>query len=128
MLHSLCYVSRSRIAADTIEMRDIADTAQSRNAAADVTGALYFDTKLFFQVLEGPEDAIRKIYESILRDPRHHEIKLLQDGPAHKRRFHGWSMKIVDSASLPTGAERPRYRALRAADQGPVETIIHTLR
>jgi hypothetical protein len=127
MLHSLCYVSRSRIGADAAEVGAIADVAQARNAAADVTGALYFDSKLFFQVLEGQKESVHAIYESILRDPRHFELRLLQDAPVHKRRFHGWSMKIVDRAGLPTGAERPRYSVLRAADQAPVDRAIEAL-
>ena len=47
----------------------------------------------FLQVLEGEADVIHNLYfEHIARDPRHHSLMLLADGPLRRRRFTDWRM------------------------------------
>ena len=49
----------------------------------------------FFQVLEGEEDAVHAIYETIKRDPRHSDIvKIIEEGIS-ERSFGDWSMGLM---------------------------------
>jgi hypothetical protein len=50
---------------------DIVRVADVRNAAEGVSGLLAYDAYGFYQVLEGPFDALTKLRASILRDQRH---------------------------------------------------------
>jgi len=52
----------------------------------------------FMQLLEGRERDVRKIYDRILQDERHHHVMLLTDGYEKKRSFEDWSMgfKTID--------------------------------
>ena len=128
MLFTLNYVSRSLIDATGPEMDAIKAVALSRNAASHVTGALYLDGSLFFQVLEGREADVRAIYDAIKADPRHRDVRLIASGPLRSRRFAGWSMKFVDRSALPEGAPRPRLGSFRAPEARTLSEIMEKIR
>jgi hypothetical protein len=128
MLVTLSYVSKALIHEDDPALNDILATAQRRNAAADVTGALYFDGSLFFQVLEGPDEAVQEIYAAIRRDPRHKEVRLLKLQDLLRRRFTDWSMKFVPAAALPPETPRVIHHALHRPDDLSVDAAIDALR
>lgn len=128
MLVTLSYVSRARGAVDDMVLRDIVAVSESRNTGADVTGALYFDGELFFQVLEGPESSVRDIFESIKRDPRHEGVKLLKIEDLPRRRFAGWRMKYTPKAALPPEGPRVIRHALRRPTGAAIDAAIEALR
>ena len=70
--------------------------ASSKNENASVTGILLFDGMHFFQLLEGPEQAISGIFATICKDPRHHNIVKLMHDYAPARRFGKVGMEIFD--------------------------------
>lgn len=94
MPYSLLYVSRTLLKFPTgnAEVEAIVAVSLVRNAGLDVTGALISTPAYFAQVLEGPQPAVAELMRSIMRDPRHTEIKLLTEGEVPERRFSGWSM------------------------------------
>ncbi len=114
-LHVLLYQSRAVRGFDAAALRDILETAVARNAGEDVTGLLVYGEMsmlpgipgLFVQWLEGPEAAVRRLFASIARDPRHTEIELLADGPsravsgADVRLFPAWAMAVKRLADVP---------------------------
>ncbi len=114
-LYVLLYQSRAARAIDAAALRDILETAVARNAKGDVTGLLVYGEMemlpgipgLFMQWLEGPEAAVRLLFDSIARDPRHTEIELLADGPAYvvtganARLFPSWAMAVKHLADVP---------------------------
>lgn len=78
------------------DLETILQVARERNAAAQVTGCLHHEDGLFFQWLEGPADSLRPIIESILRDTRHRDVTVLNEGPLDRRRFQDWRMRFSD--------------------------------
>lgn len=128
MLFTLNYVSRSLIDADGPEMDAIKAVALSRNAASRVTGALYLDGALFFQVLEGREADVRTIFDAIRADPRHRDVRLIASRALPARRFAGWSMKFVDRSALPEGAPRPRLGSFRTPEAKTLSEIMEKIR
>ena len=70
--------------------------ANIKNAEANVTGILLFNGTHFFQLLEGPDEQVRRIYQDIAQDPRHYNlVELLCDhGPT--RRFGNVGMELFD--------------------------------
>lgn len=83
---------------------------QSRdyNAKASITGMLLYKDGNFMQVLEGPERAVRDLYEKIRADPRHRGEVLLHEGDLRERRFPGWSMAYRD-LNAPAARDTPGY-------------------
>ena len=103
-MHVISYVSNSTIVKDSVqaEISNIVDVAQKKNFEHGVTGVLFFENEHFFQTIEGPEDDLRKIFDSIERDNRHHELNKLIDEPIAERAFPDWSMDAfyIDSPEL----------------------------
>ena len=87
------------------ELEDILRVARVRNAASGVSGALMFNGTHYAQVLEGPREAVERIFESIQLDPRHTEMMLLSFDRVGERLFPSWSMAHV-------GASRGRLSEL----------------
>lgn len=94
MVYALLYISRSRVNGleGPATARRIVEVSRPRNAALDVTGALIFAESHFAQILEGPRPAVEELMQSILRDPRHHHVEILQEGFVPLRRFPRWSL------------------------------------
>ncbi|HAS1784850.1 TPA: diguanylate phosphodiesterase [Enterobacter cloacae] len=96
MLTTIIY--RSHICEDVPvkTLEDMVAAANCRNRQFDVTGILLFNGTHFFQLLEGPAENVREIYQLICQDPRHHNVvELLSDhGPL--RRFGNAGMELFD--------------------------------
>ncbi len=63
---------------DTL-LRSILEVSVRNNAAVAVTGMLLRHCDHFIQALEGSAAAVEAIYRRVQRDPRHQDIKLIQD-------------------------------------------------
>ena len=100
-LHQIVYVSRSLIGERGATVREIARVALPRNAAAGITGALFYDGERFAQVLEGPWAETSLLMEAIRYDSRHFDVRVLRDAPLRARRFADWSLRLVDRAQAP---------------------------
>ncbi|MEM6744678.1 MAG: BLUF domain-containing protein [Pseudomonadota bacterium] len=100
-LSQIVYVSRALIADDGRALDAIRRVSQARNAAAGVTGVLFYDGDRFAQVLEGPWDATSLLLETIRHDPRHFDVRVLRDAPTRARRFSTWSLRMLDGAQAP---------------------------
>lgn len=67
--------------------------ARRNNARDGITGALIVRHDLYLQWLEGPPEALARLYHSIVRDDRHLDVQRLDGGPAPQRRFADWAMR-----------------------------------
>lgn len=94
-LYELVYVSLAADDMSADELRALADAARQRNARRGVTGLLFYHRREFVQLLEGPKAAVRELYETIFRDPRHGQLHVLWEGDIHERSFDDWSMRLV---------------------------------
>lgn len=87
------------------ELDAIAAGARPRNEREGVTGALLFTGTGYAHVLEGPRDALDRIFDHIAADPRHTEVTILSFTPTERRRFPDQSLAVV--AALPPGMADP---------------------
>ena len=74
-------------------------TSRRNNPKKGLVGGLYYGNNCFFQYLEGEEQAVRELYETIKRDSRHRNVKTLIEEPLEQRTFTNWSMKYVPVAA-----------------------------
>ncbi|MFN3314725.1 MAG: BLUF domain-containing protein, partial [Hyphomonas sp.] len=77
MMGSLLYRSTALKPPTPGELEQMTMAAQRRNQALGITGILYYDEGRFLQTIEGPPDALETVWTSILRDPRHTDIEVL---------------------------------------------------
>jgi len=88
----LIYSSRMTAPMSMAEIVVLLDKARSHNTREGLTGMLTFGSESFLQAIEGPADAVNRLYARILRDPRHTRVMLLGYRPIPHRRFSTWSM------------------------------------
>ncbi|MGG2377339.1 BLUF domain-containing protein, partial [Salmonella enterica] len=61
-----------------------------------ITGLLCFTRELFVQVLEGGRDEVCELYNTLVRDNRHEDVRLLVFEEISARHFPGWTMGQVN--------------------------------
>ena len=92
MLERILYQSTPTQEFDALALFQLLTQAQLRKASLEITGHLLFVNGQFTQCLEGPSEHIEQLWQTIQRDPRHHQVQLLMRRPTGKRRFPEWSM------------------------------------
>lgn len=123
------YISTSRLEAAQADdlVREIINISIPRNRSLGVTGALLFTGQCFSQYLEGSPDAIAKLKQSILRDPRHEDVRTIASGPYDVRRFLTWSLAYAGpSRFIASKVEAALIDALQG-DVGHIETLAEML-
>ncbi|MFN4101929.1 MAG: BLUF domain-containing protein, partial [Pararhodobacter sp.] len=60
-----------------------------------------YDEGRFLQTIEGPPDALETVWTSILRDPRHTDIEVLNQTLTPTRLYSGWDLKLVAPGPVP---------------------------
>ncbi len=97
---SLIYFSSSVRRASEVELTDLLRVSRSHDERDAITGMLLYHGGNFFQVIEGPHDAVEACFKRISEDPSHTSILATRRRIA-AREFEGWSMGFACSASLP---------------------------
>ena len=77
--------------------------ARNKNAALGITGMLLHVDGCFFQVLEGPEDAVNGLAETIRQDPRHGRMTTIINEPIARRAFSEWTMGFTRMSASSAG-------------------------
>lgn len=96
MLTTLVYRSHIHTGTPFEAFEAMVFAANVKNIEADVTGILLFNGTHFFQLLEGPEESVQKIYHAICKDYRHYNIVELLCDYAPARRFGRVGMELFD--------------------------------
>ncbi len=91
-LYQLIYVSAASADFEEASLPDLFTQSRENNARIEVTGMLLFHDRSFVQVLTGPKVAVKALYETIARDPRHSNSRILFQGDVEERAFEDWSM------------------------------------
>jgi hypothetical protein len=100
MLVRLLYASRSASPVTPETTEAILAQSRTHNPALGITGVLCQSGDIFLQVLEGGRDAVNRLYNQIVRDPRHQDVALLHYEEIAERRFAGWTMGVVNLAKV----------------------------
>ena len=72
---------------------NIVQKSSHNNATAGLTGFLIFIDRRFFQVVEGPKDAIEDLMTRIEDDDRHHSIEIISRDEIEGATFPKWKMR-----------------------------------
>ena len=98
-LYRMAYISKSKLAGDRDavkqEVESILAAATRNNPSIDVTGALLYSGGYFCQTIEGPEESIEELFETIQMDGRHSDVTVLHFEPIEERGFSDWSMAFA---------------------------------
>jgi|AMZC01.1.fsa_nt_AMZC01003299.1_3 hypothetical protein len=95
-LIQLIYASSARQLLSQDEIMAILEVSRKNNAERNITGILLYKDGNFLQVLEGDEEAVTWLYQTIERDQRHKGLILLARRKIAQREFPDWSMGFVN--------------------------------
>jgi len=119
-LVSISYVSAASEPFDDGRLNDLLAQSRRSNHEHDLTGMLLYRRGRFFQVLEGPQDAVDELMTKIRRDPRHTGVRVLLSERVDERRFTEWTMGYepigVPTTPAPEGF-RDTFDDLEADDE-----------
>jgi len=88
----LIYTSRVARSVRYADAEDIALRAAARNEQAGLTGLLLYTPSHFVQVLEGAPREVAEAIARIGRDPRHSQLRVVDDREVDEREFASWAM------------------------------------
>lgn len=100
-LIQIIYISRSTFESqemiNKIEPNVARILAKSRvnNRINGLVGVLYFGDGVFFQCLEGDEEAVNTLLTKLEADPRHKDLKVISKKYIDKLSFGDWAMKFA---------------------------------
>jgi hypothetical protein len=131
-LEHVAYVSAATTEFSDEQVRALLTGARATNSALGVTGVLLLVDRSFFQILEGPPDAVASLYEKIGRDKRHTRVVKLIQEPIETRDFADWSMGLTrvssrELATLPGFRDWTR-RSLEGLEEGMARKLLHAFR
>ena len=110
-------------------IQDILLIARRNNAADSISGALLYNKAAFAQVLEGPEYAVERCFDSIQLDSRHTDIVVVSRELIARRAFSAWAMAYVDGSSFRTLSESSLdLESMLAAGKSRPGFVLHLLR
>ena len=103
----LAYVSMVDPQTTPAIVREMARQASTANEANGITGALIYNGRNFFQIIEGPHSELRTLMRRIFHDTRHYNVQMHFDADVTERCFAGWGLQLV----LPLDREGPAIPA-----------------
>ena len=93
-LRRVIYVSEKTDSSGASLAQIIASSTKN-NPESGVTGCLLSGSNSFLQLLEGPRQAIDRLFVTINLDSRHKNVVMLTDEDIDQRLFASWSMKLA---------------------------------
>jgi len=103
MIVRCVYASRAASALTPSMIEDILEKSRVNNPAHGITGILCYSGDVFIQVLEGARDEVCDLYNAIVRDQRHSNVRMLVFEEIRERKFCNWTMGHVDLSRVNPG-------------------------
>ncbi|HYP06006.1 MAG TPA: BLUF domain-containing protein [Bryobacteraceae bacterium] len=89
---SLTYVSSATREFTESELVNLLSRSRENNERHGLTGMLLYKDGSFIQVLEGPDEAVRQLFDIISADDRHRGVIRLLERQIEQREFPEWRM------------------------------------
>ncbi|WOB07574.1 BLUF domain-containing protein [Piscinibacter gummiphilus] len=120
------YISRCGPTVTPTDVHRIVGSSQVRNRRRQVTGLLAYSGRHFVQVVEGSAAEVDGLLNSLVEDPRHEGMRVLQRLDGVPRRFGHWAMHLVDSAARADEIER-LFSAPQPPDEADARNLLDAL-
>jgi len=106
-MYHLIYASSVAKALTQRQLGDLLTKSRQNNIKLDITGMLIYTSGHFIQVLEGEEDVVKKLYNSIRKDTRHKDVIVIYEGELAERQFANREMdfRVLHNEPVFTDAE-----------------------
>lgn len=102
-LYFLIYVSRCKQPMTQEELLELLQPIQNHNRLNGVSGCLIHQDGEFMQLLEGKQQVLHALRDSIRTDKRHEDFRIVAEGPLHRRAFNDWGMVLRNLGQTENG-------------------------
>lgn len=92
----LIYASSAAITFNESNLMQLLGECRANNEKLDVSGLLLYSKENFFQILEGEEHVVGKLFTDISLDSRHTGVIMIDRSEIEQRSFPAWSMGFRD--------------------------------
>ena len=89
---SLTYTSSATRLLSIEQLVELVEEIRPKNARLGITGLLLYSGGNVIQTLEGAPHAVDSVFGSIMLDPRHTDVRVVERRDAQARSFAAWSM------------------------------------
>jgi hypothetical protein len=128
VLKRVSYISKFSRPLTGDQIEQLAGDAAERNRELGVTGMLMSSGGIFYQVLEGPREAVNTLFLKIAADTRHKDVLVLNaQEDIEDRQFPSWAMKKVNLDEMTVSRLEP-IKALMDAIVVQQEATAHLMR
>ncbi len=103
MLVHCLYASRPAAPLGPRLIESILAASRKNNPRDGITGILCYTQDVFIQMLEGGRDEVCELFNGIVRDERHRDVRILIYEEILERKFGNWTMGHVDIAKVNPG-------------------------
>jgi adenylate cyclase len=111
----ITYISKLTHPLSIKEIEAIGIISSKNNKHVNITGLLVYFEELFFQVIEGDDKEIDRLFIKIGKDPRHGDIlRLKTEYGINERLFPTWSMNMINLDNNVDDLMRPIKILLRS--------------
>jgi hypothetical protein len=86
------YLSRATSPLSAEQLLVLLQQCRDNNTASGITGMLFYGNGTFLQVVEGDAAAVDRLVDTIARDPRHADIRILGRKTVERREYADWTM------------------------------------
>ncbi len=100
MRYAISYFSTQIKNLDPSEVVAILHETERRNDQLGINGLLVYSEGNFFEVIEGEQERILDLYQSICKDPRHKDINLIFNKEVHKPIFKEEDAHFISENTL----------------------------
>lgn len=88
----LMYVSSAVSPFSNEDLLELLEKARTKNDRLGITGMLLYKNADFMQALEGEEEQVLALADTISKDRRHTDVRVLLKAPAKNRESPDWTM------------------------------------
>ena len=92
----IIYSSTAAYHFSSSELLDLLTQARTKNHIMNITGILLYIKRDFFQILEGNSEQVNILFNTIMKDKRHHNIIKIIEESIPNRTFDEWNMGFAD--------------------------------
>ena len=94
-MKTVLYISEALHTFTAQELKELSFSSTLKNKSKGISGYLYYKDKHFLQYVEGDEQYINELINTIKTDPRHRFIMAIEENSLDDRRFPDWGMKSI---------------------------------
>jgi hypothetical protein len=128
MLVRCLYASRPAQPLSASLLDSILEQSSKNNPKLGITGMLCYTHGVFVQVIEGGRDEVCELFNAIVRDDRHLDVRILVFEEIAERRFGNWTMgqvniEKINSALLLKHSEKPELNPFNSSGRATMALL-----